>query len=319
MNNISDNAIKFVKENKSDIINRFADKNKYKPFKKPVSFFMAGSPGAGKTELSKIIIEALEKNISASLKAEKFSVVRIDSDEIRNLLPGYNGSNSSLFQGACALAVNKLYTHVLKNDMNALLDGTFASYKYAKENIERALKRKREVYIYYVFQNPKHAWEFTLAREKKEGRNIPLEAFVESFFKAKENINKIKSDFGNNIRVSLIIRDYSTNINKYKENIDNIDNYIKFSYDKESLYKELQDLKQQLKIPIIKLRYNLNNIKNMLKFLKIFNGKESSSYSKLSSKEKKKIIKYAINKTNKEQSDTVKRYGVAKEHKPATS
>ena len=47
---------------------------------------MAGSPGAGKTEYSKRFVDGVKKDTGAS-------IVRIDGDEIREILPQYNGSN----------------------------------------------------------------------------------------------------------------------------------------------------------------------------------------------------------------------------------
>lgn len=61
-----------------------------RPEANPVSVFMPGSPGAGKTEAS---IELLK------LKgADGTRVLRIDPDELREDLPGYTGENSWLFQ-----------------------------------------------------------------------------------------------------------------------------------------------------------------------------------------------------------------------------
>ncbi|MDO8302320.1 MAG: zeta toxin family protein, partial [Sedimentisphaerales bacterium] len=81
----------YIKDHKQELISRFADPKIYIPAMYPVSVFMAGSPGAGKTEFSKRLID----NSSGKLP------VRIDSDDIRSLFPNYTGSNSSIFQPAC--------------------------------------------------------------------------------------------------------------------------------------------------------------------------------------------------------------------------
>ena len=52
----------------------------------PESYFMAGSPEAGKTEYSKRFVDGVKKDTGAS-------IVRIDGDEIREILPQYNSSN----------------------------------------------------------------------------------------------------------------------------------------------------------------------------------------------------------------------------------
>jgi len=223
---ISEDAIEFVKRNKKLIINKFVDGSGQKTFQIPVSFFMAGSPGAGKTEFSKNFIGLVEKFLSQKLvelgHAGPFTIVRIDGDEIREMLPGYTGDNSHLFQGAISVGVNKLYDYVLDKKFNVLVDGTFSNEKYAIENIKRSLDKNRMVNILYVYQDPLKAWELTKAREAKEGRMITLNLFVEEFFLAKENVNKVKKIYGNKIQVDFIQRDFEKEIYKYEININNV-------------------------------------------------------------------------------------------------
>ena len=111
----SKEAEKYIKEHKALLIEKFASENIYVPDVHPVSLFMAGSPGAGKTEVSKRLIEEFENK-----------PVRIDADEIRSMFDGYTGANAHIFQSACTIGVHKLYDYVLKRGFNAILDGTFA-------------------------------------------------------------------------------------------------------------------------------------------------------------------------------------------------
>lgn len=209
----------------------YANNKEYKEFSIPATFFMAGSPGAGKTEVSKSFVKYhYQRN---------FPIVRIDADDIRGICPGYNGNNSYLFQEATSLGVNKIYDFVLKNKFNCLIDSTFSSFKYAEENIKRALKRKREVYVFYIYQEPMLAWDFAQKREKIEKRKITLDVFVADFLKAKENTNKIKEIFKDKIKINLIKKDYYNQIEKFWINVDNIDNYIEFEYTEEKLYNIL--------------------------------------------------------------------------------
>ncbi len=89
----------------------------------PISIFMAGSPGAGKTEVSKDFLKQLTP------------IIRIDADELRNQFKGcgYNGANSHVFQRAATRLVHCLHTAALKKGISFLLDGTFASESLAKE------------------------------------------------------------------------------------------------------------------------------------------------------------------------------------------
>jgi hypothetical protein len=57
------------------------------------------------------------------------------------------------------------------------------------------LDKGRKVAIFYIYQDPLIAWKFTQIREKVEGRYIPKEAFIDAFFNAKENVEKMKKEF----------------------------------------------------------------------------------------------------------------------------
>src|SRR3989338_7167825 len=100
---IAEEAKRFVKskEFRRLLIQKFAEPKVYKADAHPVTILMAGSPGAGKTEFSKGIIEIFEGLFPTK-------IVRIDADDIRILLPQYTGSNSYVVHGAASLGVEKL-------------------------------------------------------------------------------------------------------------------------------------------------------------------------------------------------------------------
>ena len=194
----------------------------------PFSIFMAGSPGAGKTEFSRSFIESL---IS---KNSPIKSVRIDADEIKLIIPQYNGSNSCAIQGASSLGVQKLFDFTLKHHQNVLVDETFSELEYCREDVARSFSRNRIVGIIYIYQDPLIAWKFTKIREKKEGRPIPKELFVNSFFASKENVNIVKKELPE-IKVFLVIKNYENDIEKMHFNIDNIDNFLTIPYTKNQL------------------------------------------------------------------------------------
>ncbi|MDR3642461.1 MAG: zeta toxin family protein [Candidatus Doudnabacteria bacterium] len=225
---LSDSAYQYIKEHKFELVERFANPKIYKPEAQPVSLFMAGSPGAGKTEVSKRLIEVFDGS----------QPVRIDADDIRAIFPDYNGNNSHIFQRACTLGVNVLFDYVLHNNINAILDGTFA-YERAMENIERSLKHNRRVVIYYLFQDPVVAWTFTKIREEKEGRHVSKEVFIHSFVRARENVSQAKAHFGSKIELNLVIKDFSKSFEKLYDNVESLDVYLPKVYTKEALEKLL--------------------------------------------------------------------------------
>lgn len=127
-------AIEYVKQHQKELVNHFVKKRQFIRSSEPISIFMAGSPGAGKTEFSRSFIKQLENE-------GHLPILRIDADEIRELLPHYNGSNSDVVQPAAALGVEKLFDYVQKKEINALIDSTLADYHISLKNISRALHR----------------------------------------------------------------------------------------------------------------------------------------------------------------------------------
>ena len=215
---IKDEAIEYARRQKKAIARKLTDKNQFPPDAEPVSIFMAGSPGAGKTEASKALVREFR------------DPVRIDPDELRSEFQDYNGRNSWLFQPAVAILVDRIHDHVLKNGQNFILDGTLSSLDKARSNIKRSLKRDRCVQILYVYQKPELAWRFVCAREAEEGRRIEPDIFVEQYFAARSVVNQLKREFGQSISVDLILKNHDNSDKIYKDNIDKVDHHVPEKY-----------------------------------------------------------------------------------------
>ena len=227
-------AIEFAKRNKVKIARERTDPKIFVPDAKPVSVFMAGSPGAGKTEYSKGLIKTLEKDAD-------HQVLRIDADEIRALMPGYTGKNSSLFHGAVSLVVEKMHDMALHQNQTFVLDGTMSKYEKAVDNIRRSLKKGRVVIIFYIYQQPELAWKFTVAREEAEGRNIPKDSFIDQFLNAQLTVKRIRKEFGSEVALYLVKKDYLQNSSdpiKVESNAT-IDDHLDMGYTKERLKEML--------------------------------------------------------------------------------
>lgn len=238
MTQLHDDAIAYVKTHRNELIEKFASIKVYPAVENPEAFFMAGSPGAGKTEYSKAFISALED------KDPKRKIVRIDADEVRDSLPMYNHKNSDEVQGAAVRGVEKILDSVLKNNQEFLLDATFALYDKSYTNIDRCLRDNRKVSIYYIYLDPLNAWDITQKREALEGRRVPKDMFIRAFFNAKENVNKIKKELGKKIQLTVIVKNFKDGkpgIDKIHINVDNIDNYLKIEYNSTSLEEKLHE------------------------------------------------------------------------------
>lgn len=218
-------AIDFAKKNRTRIARELTDIDTFPPDIRPVSVFMAGSPGAGKTEASKAFLEEIGAN----------NVLRLDPDELRVLIPGYTGSNSYVFHRSISFIVERTLDRAFKNRQSFLLDGTLANYDVAARNIERSIRRGRPVLILFVYQSPKLAWEFVEAREKLEGRRILPNTFIDQFFASQEVIRRLKEKFDNKIRVDLLVKNNKGTTRYYHDNVQAIEHYLEEKFTREDL------------------------------------------------------------------------------------
>lgn len=219
-------ALQWVRDNKADLFSEVIAESNYLPETDeypPAASFMAGTPGAGKTEVSKRFLE-------------KFTAtpIQIDADDFRRKIPGYNGSNSHIIQPAAALAVDKVLEKVFEKKYSFMLDGTFAIRK-AIENLKRASRRNYTLQIFFVYQDPLQAWGFTKIREKTEGRYVPKEAFINSYFAARENVLKAKQLFGDKLTLFMIVKDYMSGTETIYDDVSDIDQYLPKIYNKDQL------------------------------------------------------------------------------------
>jgi len=224
---LSENAHRWIRENETLLIDHFASPRSHEADEVPVTLFMAGSPGAGKTEVSRRLVRRFAKK-----------PVRIDADEIRALCPGYEGHNAHLFQKAANKGVNTLYDHSLKHGLNVILDGTFA-YGNATENIGRSLKRGRKVEIFLVQQDPVVAWDFTRKREATEGRRVTKAVFINGWIRSRENVKEVKRTYGDIVDLWLVTQDIQGETVDFKRVVSDVDLHVKSPYTQEDLERLL--------------------------------------------------------------------------------
>lgn len=222
---VKNDAIAFARSNKKAIGKRRTDKEHFPPEEAPVSVFMAGSPGAGKTETSMALV-----NLFADT-----SILRIDPDELRNEFETYTGGNSWLFQGAVSILVEKILDFAIAQRQSFLLDGTFSNLDVARRNVDRSLGKGRYVQILYVYQNPILAWGFVKAREEAEGRRIRPEHFVDQYFAARDVVNALKLEYGGDVHVDLLVKHIDNTGRLYKAGVDKIDYHIPEQYTRADL------------------------------------------------------------------------------------
>tara|TARA_B100000700_G_scaffold183161_1_gene202046 strand:- start:265 stop:1002 length:738 start_codon:yes stop_codon:yes gene_type:complete len=231
---IADDALAFARKHKTRIAKSLTSKEDFPPEVEPLSVFMAGSPGAGKTEISKEYVAALD-----DLKSEEFegfgSILRIDPDDLRDHFPGYTGNNSWLFQRAVSIVVDKIHDLMLKQRQSFILDGTLSRLEGARKNVQRSLRRGRAVQIFYVYQDPALAWEFVKSREEVEGRNIPLQSFISQFLDVRDVVTQLKEEFGDQLTVDVIIKNNDGSSEEWLSDVQSIEDCLPERYTREQL------------------------------------------------------------------------------------
>jgi UDP-N-acetylglucosamine kinase len=220
---LSDEAHRWVKENELVLIEKFAPLSEHEKGVPAISLFMAGSPGAGKTEVSKRLIQRFVQK-----------PVRIDADEIRAECQGYTGGNAHVFQKAANKGVNILYDHALGEGLNLILDATFA-HAEVQQNIQRSLDKQRRVEIFFIYQDPIVAWDFTKKREVLEGRRVTKDKFIDAFVKSRENVNAMKREFGDRVELNLIEKNIQEESERLQLDIAGVDSYLKKIYTRNEL------------------------------------------------------------------------------------
>lgn len=223
---ITDNAIMAARKMKKSVARKMVD---HLPQEEAaVSVFMAGSPGAGKTETARHMMKSFLDNYGVEL-------VHIENDELRKEFDDYKGLNSSLFQTPATLLVEAIHDRALQRGVSFILDSTLSNFEKAKSNIERSLKRNRAVYIIFVYQDPKQAWQLVQARETVEGRRVPKEVFVEQFVESQRVVSELKKTFQSLIDITFIEKNIDGQNEIPHFNVADIDALLGKKYNRESL------------------------------------------------------------------------------------
>lgn len=221
----------WIKTHKKKFANDFIKNSKAIPSNVPTAFFMAGLPGAGKTEFSKNFLET-----------SKRQAVRIDMDEIATKIQGYRPEQADRFRAGASTLLNKIFDLTVKNGLDFIMDGTFSS-KSAIPNINRTIEHGYKIKIIYIHQDPKLAWDFTLQREKIEHRAINETGFIESYSKIISNIKSVIDRAPvEKLTIDIIIKDSYNRIKEWQTNVDfnSIDKIAKKYYNKTTLKEYLK-------------------------------------------------------------------------------
>jgi len=179
------------KANQQRIVDQFF--SDYKPLKMKFAIFMAGIPGAGKTEFV--------ENFNSAVK-----LASIEHDKLVEYIDGYKPQDYYNYRKAGSVLVSRILDECLKHGYGFIFDGTL-SHKGGYRNIEKALKKQYRVQVVYIVQEAKLAWELTQDRELVKKRAIEKAGFIDTCTKINPNLLVIFQRFMNYDDFSFIIFD----------------------------------------------------------------------------------------------------------------
>ena len=186
----------------AEIINKFKKEVVCINNDKPIAIFMGGSPASGKSSF-------LRKYSPFLLKEE---ILKIDADEIRAMLPEYEGWNATQTHLETKDIVNTLLSN--KNigipcDFDIIYDGTMNSVKSYIPLMDILRKRGYKIFIVFMDNVPKDVIiKRALDRYKSSGRFVPLEVIEDFFTKGKSAFNELKKDVDGYMRIDGSSQDY---------------------------------------------------------------------------------------------------------------
>jgi predicted ABC-type ATPase len=187
----------------AEIINKFKKEVVCINNDKPIAIFMGGSPASGKSSF-------LRKYSPFLLKEE---ILKVDADEIRAMLPEYEGWNAAQTHLETRDIVNILLSN--KNigipcDFDIIYDGTMNSVKSYIPLMDILRKRGYKIFIVYMDNVPKDVIiKRALERYKTSGRFVPLEVIEDFFSKGKTAFNELKKDVDGYMLIDGSSRDYN--------------------------------------------------------------------------------------------------------------
>lgn len=188
---------------------------------KPVAVFLAGIPGAGKTEFINRLL------------GDSPDVVRIDLDEIVKKFPRYDPLRYYEYRTAANVIVDECVIYCRKHSLNFILDGTFG-YGKAVDNIKSALKR-HDVVIVYVWKEPAQAWQLTKDRELVTNRAIDRDGFIRSCENVPRNLQLVRKLFDDRVPIVAFKKNETNDNFQMTQDTKIIDDLLENRYNKEQL------------------------------------------------------------------------------------
>ncbi|MCS7317086.1 MAG: zeta toxin family protein [Candidatus Dojkabacteria bacterium] len=152
------------------------------------AIFMAGTPGSGKTYISKKLFS------NTGLKSINID----DLVELRIRKTGKQPDYATEVEKELYPKLRSRFSYYIENGMGLLIDVTGGNFTSVKNKIDKLKNAGYEIAMIYVESPKEEAWKRVLKRKEKTGRFVEKEFFDKTYENIKKNIPIYKSIFGKN-------------------------------------------------------------------------------------------------------------------------
>jgi len=226
----------------------------------PIAILMGGAPGSGKSTF-------LQKN-AEYMTSEK--IWKVDTDEVREFLPEYEGWNSGATHEEAAMITRRLmenYDNPCKHDV--LYDGTMKNARKYIPIIKQLKKDGYKVFIAYMeipkeisIQRAMGRYQSNKGGKQKYGRYVPLFVIEEFFQTGDEVFQQIKPMVDGYIKVDSLTQEI---IEKGGESIPSDRSYYRV-FEKSETAPEIAKLDPVKQEQPIDLKGALDSFKILYKY-----------------------------------------------------
>lgn len=181
------------KTNQNKVVAAFFKDNA--PHEGKLAIFMAGIPGAGKTEFTE-----------NSIKEASPGLISIEHDKLVEYIDGYTPETYYNYRKAGSILVTRVLDECLSKGFSFVFDGTL-SHENGIRNIDKSIRKGYAVVVVYLVQDAATAWELTQSRELVMKRSIERDGFLVTCNKINTNLLAIFRAYQENQQFTFLLID----------------------------------------------------------------------------------------------------------------
>ena len=163
---------------------------------KPKAIFLAGSPGSGKSYLSKQLIPKGFISINVDDTYEELLKSSGLSTKIKDFNPDQLSKAASMM-GQATKSTKEKFEDLSKQLKNIIIDGTGAASNPILNKKQELETLGYECFMIVIYTSPMTSLE----RNKQRDRSLPADVLLRTWLSVYKNIDIYKKEFGNNFAI----------------------------------------------------------------------------------------------------------------------